>query len=160
MLDDFLHAAMLRGTFPVARHPLDLYNFVDDSDRAILLERGLLPWWSHPELTIKFFRPLSSGLLWADHVLLGDAALPRHLHSYVWWVLGVLAAAALFRRSFSPRVAWTATFAYAAAPCHAMPLAWVANREALVSLAFGITGLVVHARFRERGRALDALIAT
>lgn len=159
MLDDFLHSSMLEGTFPVARHPLDLYNFVDDSDRAALLERGLLPWWSHPELTIRFCRPLSSGLLWADHTLLGEGALLRHLHSYLWWALAVLAAAALYRRAFSPRVAWIATFGYALAPCHAMPLAWIANREVLVSLAFGTSALIVYTRWREKGRARDAALA-
>ncbi len=159
MLDDFLHSSMLEGTFPVARHPLDLYNFVDDSDRAILLERGLLPWWSHPALTIRFFRPLSSGLLWADHALLGEGALSRHVHSYLWWVLAVVAAAALLRRSFSPRVAWMATFAYALAPCHAMPLAWIANREVLVSLAFGTAALIAYLRWREQRRPGDAALA-
>jgi hypothetical protein len=159
MLDDYLHSSMIQGTFPAARHPLDLYNFVDDSDRAALFDRGLLPWWSHPQLTIRFFRPLSSALLWGDHLLLGESALPRHLHSYLWWALAVLAAGALFRRSFAPRVAWIATLAYALAPCHAMPLAWIANREVLVSLTFGTTALVFYTRWREDVRARDALVA-
>lgn len=160
ILDDYLHSTMLHGTFAVPRHPLDLYNFVDDGDREALRARGLIPWWSHPELTIRFFRPLSSGLLWVDHALLGDGAPLRHLHSYLWWVFSVLAAAALFRRLLAPRAAWLATFAYGLAPCHAMPLAWLANREALVSLALGTTALVVYLRWRDRRRLVDAVLAT
>ena len=35
-----------------------------------------------------------------------------------------------------------ATVVFALAPCHMMPLAWLANREALVSFTFGLLGLV------------------
>src|SRR5262245_57004599 len=52
--DDYLHAAMVDGTFPVKRSAFDLYAFVDDGDRAALYERGLLPWWSDARLTIRF----------------------------------------------------------------------------------------------------------
>src|SRR3954466_2834445 len=49
-LDDHLQGAMVEGTFPAARSPLNLYDFVDDGDRKMLTDRGLLPWWSHPQL--------------------------------------------------------------------------------------------------------------
>src|SRR6185436_13697631 len=71
LLDDYLHASMIDGTFPAPRGPFDLYDFVNDADRPVLTERGMLPWWSHPDLTVRFFRPLPSALLWADHKLLG-----------------------------------------------------------------------------------------
>lgn len=159
LLDDYLHSSMIHGTFVVPRHPLDLYNFVDDSDRALLRERGLLPWWSDPELTIRFFRPLSSGLRWAEHRLFGDRPLPGHLHSFLWWIASVLAARGLFRRSFAPRTAAIATFVFALAPCHAIPLAWLANREALVSLSLGTLGLLAHLRWRDGGSIGHALLA-
>jgi hypothetical protein len=155
LLDDYLHASMIDGTFPAHRSPFDLYNFVNDADRSILVERGMLPWWSHPRLVIRFFRPLSSALIWADHRLLGNGPIPLHVHSFLWWVAAVFAARALFRRLFSERVAWIATVIFALAPCHALPLAWLANREALVSLTFGAFGLVAYVRFREQRAALD-----
>src|SRR4051794_28837520 len=65
ILDDYMHASMIEGSIGVRRGPFDLYDFVNDVDRATFLERGLLPWWSHPRLTIRFFRPLSSALRWA-----------------------------------------------------------------------------------------------
>ena len=61
-LDDHLQGAMVEGTFPAARGPFDLYNFVDEGARASLTQRGLLPWWAHPHLKIRFFRPLASAL--------------------------------------------------------------------------------------------------
>jgi len=159
-LDDYLQGAMVEGTFPAARGPFDLYDFIGDGDRAALTARGLLPWWTDPRLTIRFFRPLSSALLWLDHRAFSHAALPMHLHSFAWWVVAALAAHALFRAALPQRAALVATAIFALAPCHALPLAWVANRESLVSLAFGALALRFQAAFRE-GRALrDALLAS
>ena len=159
LLDDYLHASMIDGTFPAHRGPFDLYNFVNDTDRAVLIDRGMLPWWSHPRLVIRFFRPLSSALLWADHRLFGNSPLPLHLHSFVWWAAAVLAARSLFRRCFSSRVSWLATVIFALAPCHALPLAWLANREALVSLTFGALGLATYVQWRETRAPFDGAIA-
>ena len=159
LLDDYLHASMLRGTFPAERSPFELYDFVNDADRELLRAHGLLPWWTDPTLTIRFLRPLSSALLWVDHQLFGEHPLWPHLHSFLWWMAVVIGAAALFRRLFTPRVATMATFLFALAPCHAIPLAWLANREALVSLTLGIAGLLALLRVRESGRGWDALLA-
>jgi hypothetical protein len=164
-LDDYLHIAMLEGTFPgaAARAPFDLYDFVGDDNRAQMLERGLLPWWTEPGLRIRFFRPLASALAWADHRVFGHHPLPMHLHSLAWWVLAVLAAHRLFSRLLGDRVdrrvIFVATAIFALAPCHALPLAWLANRETLVALAFGIAALDAHARFRDRGGLRHALLA-
>lgn len=146
---------MVEGTFPARRGVLDLYDFVDDGDRVALLARGLLPWWTDPRLTIRFFRPLSSALLYLDHRLFSHAALPMHLHSLAWWAAAVLAARALFRRALPERPALLATAIFALSPCHALPLAWVANREALISLAFGALGVAAHARWVERRGVRD-----
>jgi hypothetical protein len=170
LLDDYLHVAMVEGTFPAHRGPLDLYDFVSDADRDLLFSRGILPWWSHPRLTIRFFRPLSSALLWANHRVFGSNVIALHAMSLLWWVGAVLAARALFNRLFSSRessrvssrVAWMATVIFALAPCHAIPLAWLANFEVLVSLTLGTIGLAAYVRWREdrsKGAALLATIA-
>ncbi len=159
LLDDYLHIAMVERTFPAERSAFDLYDFVDDGVRPALMERGLLPWWAHPKLTLRFLRPLSSALLWVDHTVFGRAPLPMHLHSLAWWVAAAVAARALFRRALSPRIVVLATAIFALASCHAMPIAWLANREALVSLTFGTLALAVHARWRETGRGRDAALA-
>jgi len=159
-LDDHLQGAMVEGTFPAKRSAFDLYAFVDDGDRAALMARGLLPWWSDPRLTICFFRPLSSALLWFDHRVLAHAPLPMHLHSLAWWIAAALAARMVFARLLSPRVALIATAIFALAPCHALPLAWVANRETLVCLAFGALALDAQARWRDQRRPREGLFAT
>lgn len=158
-LDDFNQAAMVRGTYPAPRGPLDLYNFVNAADRRALLARGVLPWWTDPSLRVRFLRPLSSGLLWLDYRLFGQAPLPPHLHSFVWWAAAVLAAHGLFRRLIPSVGVIAATFVFALSPSHAVPLAWLANREALVSLAFGLLALGAYLRWREGQAFRDGLLA-
>ena len=108
-LDDYFQTSMIEGTYPAPRSPFDLYDFVGDADRALLLDRGLLPWWSHPQLKVRFLRPLSSALLYADHRVFGDHPLLSHLHSFAWWAAAVLAAGALYRRTLTSRAAVVAT---------------------------------------------------
>jgi hypothetical protein len=159
-LDDYLHSAMARGTFPTPRSAFDLYDFVDDGDRDALFARGLLPWWSDPKITIRFFRPLSSALLFLDHRVFGTHPFPMHVHSLLWWAAAVLAARALFAKVLvEKRATFIATLVFAIAPCHAVPLAWLANREVLLALTFGALALPAYARFREEGSIKAAMAA-
>jgi len=126
-----------------------------------MMREGLLPWWSHPQLTIRFFRPLSSAVRYAELRWLGPGSvLLPHVHSLLWWVLAVLAAWSLFGRLLPPRPAQLATAIFALGPWHVLPIAWLANREVLMSLAFGLVALVAQLRLRDEGRARDAVLAT
>jgi hypothetical protein len=157
-LDDYLQTLMVDGRFPVARHPLNLYDFVSDENRALFRERGLLPWWTHPQLTMRFLRPVSSFLLWFElHTLHFDVAL-QHAHSFLWWIAAVFAARGLYLRVLPRRAAWLALLIFAVAPCHVMPLGWIANRNALVCLVFGLLALRTHHTFCERARPEAALL--
>lgn len=157
-LDDYTQAAMVEGTFPVHRGPTGLYDFVGDDDRQALLDRGVLPWWTNPTLKVRFFRPLSSALLYAEHRVFSHAPLPMHLSSFAWWIAAVLAARSLFRRVGLGRAATIATVVFALSPCHALPLAWVANREVLMSLTFGALALGALVRTRA-GPSVGAYLA-
>jgi hypothetical protein len=158
-MDDYLHRAMAGGRWLAPRAPWELYDLYAPAERAAAMARGVLPWWTDPRFSIRFLRPLSSALLWADHRLFGEHPLLFHLHSLAWWALAVLGARALFRRSLTPRAAALATFIFAVAPCHAAPLAWLANREALVALALGTWGISFYLRARREGRAAFTLAA-
>jgi hypothetical protein len=159
MLDDYIHAAMVDGTYGPPRGPFDLYDFVGAGEASQLVERGFLPWWSHPALKIRFFRPLASVLRWNDQRVFGRNPLVLHAHSLAWWVLAVLAARSLFKRVLPPRPLLLATAIFALAPCHVLPLAWLANREVLLSLTLGTLGLGAYARWREERRAKDGALA-
>jgi hypothetical protein len=158
-LDDYIHTLMLEGRFPVPRSPFNLYDFIGDENRELFLERGLLPWWTHPELKLRFFRPLSSILMWLDQRVLGLSVLGQHLHSFLWWGLCVLAARRLLNRMLPRRAALLATLIFAFAPCHAFPIGWTANRNALVALVLGTLALDAQERFGMRGERRAGLSA-
>ena len=158
-LDDYAHISMVAGTYPAHRGPTELYDFVSSADRGVLIERGVLPWWTDPRLELRFFRPLASALLYFEHRLLGDAPGAMHAVSFAWWLAALFAAHALYRRLMPARVALIAAAIFALAPCHAVPIGWVANREVLLSLVFGALGLAAHVTFRSQGTKKHAALA-
>jgi hypothetical protein len=159
LLDDYTQRAMAEGRYPSPPGPFQLYDFIDDANRATLLDRGILPWWSHPKMVMRFLRPLSSALLWVDYRVAGGHPLWGHIHSFLWWAAACFAVHALLRRLFSARVAWLGVAIFALAPCHALPLAWMANREELVSTALGTAAFAVYLRWREERRGRDGWLS-
>jgi hypothetical protein len=155
ILDDYTQLAMTQGTYPSHPGPFALYDFINDSNRVSLIERGILPWWSNPRMVLRFLRPLPSGLIWVDHRVLGASAFLGHVHSLLWWMATCLAVYLLLRGLFSERVARLAAIVFVLAPCHALSLAWLANREEFVSAALGTAALARHARWREGRGARD-----
>jgi len=141
--DDYNQTAMIAGRYPSHPGPLDLYDFINDGNRSALIERGFLPWWTDPKMELRFLRPLSSALLWLDYRVFGESGIVfEHLHSLFWWALASVGLFTLLKRLFSPRVATLGVLVFAIAPCHDLPLTWIANREALVSVAIGTFALV------------------
>ncbi|MGB1012699.1 MAG: hypothetical protein ACPG4T_01095 [Nannocystaceae bacterium] len=133
-LDDFAHLAMLSGEYPLERAWWDLFNFVDGSadEVAALQAFGSLPWWSDPGLRLAAFRPLASGLTAVDTWVFGHHAFAAHLHSLLWW-LGLLGAYLGVLRRFLPGPAvWVGLALFALDASHTLPLAWLANRNALI----------------------------
>jgi hypothetical protein len=152
MADDFVHAAAVAGRLP--QHPggLDLYDFAD-GDPAHLAERMQLvyPWWTSPDLKLRFFRPLSSVLSWADFTLWRGSPWVAHLLSLLWYLATVAAVGVLMRRCLGGAVAGLATLLFAIDDAHWMPAVWLANRNALVAAAPALWGLVAWLRYREDG---------
>jgi hypothetical protein len=161
MLDDHAQRAMVEGTYPLySGSPFNLYDFVNGANRDQLFERGIIPWWTQPGLVVRFFRPLSSALVWLDNLAFGGSPVEQHVHSFFWWAAASLAVHALLRRSFSARVALMGAAMFALAPCHAVPMVWIANREVLLSTALGTAALLVYSRWRDEGKPRDALLGS
>jgi hypothetical protein len=158
-LDDFTQRAIIEGTLTPRRGPFNLYDLIADDNRAALLDRGVIPWWSEPNLTMRFLRPLPSLLVWVDQRLFGNGAFGPHVFSFLWWAAAVLAAHVLYRTAVGNRAAWIATLVFALSPSLAVPLVWLANRTVLLSVTFGALALALYLRWRN-GRRRDVGLAT
>ncbi|HEX9101592.1 MAG TPA: hypothetical protein VF997_05275 [Polyangia bacterium] len=158
-----------RGLHPVAGLPesrFDLFSFVGHSTGNALAQMnvGVLPWWTDPEVKLAFWRPLSALTHLVDWRLWPRSPAAMHVHSLVWFALALAAVAALYRRFFAAfggapagGVAWAAglaTLLYAIDDAHGPAVGWVANRNAMIAVAFAVPVLLLHDRWRrQRWRA-------
>jgi hypothetical protein len=155
--DDFVHELALLGqASPIVgfrRFSLDLFRFASPDVNQTLVNEGVLPWWIDPHVRFAFFRPLASATHLLDHVLFADNAVIMHVHTVLWHVLTLVAVRALFRAVFGP--GWLATLAlclYALDDARGSPVAWVANRNELISCALSVYVLTWHHRARRDAR--------
>jgi hypothetical protein len=72
ILDDYAFVGWLEGTSPRRVTPFDLYEFAsgERAENFEMVRRGPWPWWTDLDFKIRFFRPLSSALLFIDHAVL------------------------------------------------------------------------------------------
>lgn len=160
--DDLLHRVMLENSdHELARSRFDLYDFTGRHAEWVRpgMDEGHLPWWTTDELSLIFFRPLSSLSLAADHALFGRAALPAHVHSLLWFALLAGFAVALLRRLVRPTAATLAALVYSLAGAHAMATSWLAARHTLIGAAFGMIALWAHVSWRQEGDGRRAWLA-
>lgn len=155
--DDLFHELMLRtdpGVGENLSRPFDLFAFAtgDISANHRLMDEGVFPWWTDPTVKLAFWRPLTCLTHLLDHQLGAHNAFLMHLQSMIWFAVLLLGVASLYRRLLVP--AWVAGLAlllYAIDDARAPAVAWVANRNALVSMAFAVPALVFHVKWRRDG---------
>jgi len=152
--DDYVEYAMLKGVYPVRRAPYDLFNFVDGTpdEAKALMNFGALPWWTHPDLRLAMMRPLSSALIVLDHALFSRNPFYFHIHSMLWWAFLIFCTAWVLRELLPMSIAAIAVILFTIEEGHSLPVVWLANRSALVSLSFGLLGLWGHIRWRRSKR--------
>ncbi len=165
LADDYFHKALITGSPampPVENVALELFVFFDgteDGYRA-LAERGLLPWWAPEIVRAAFLRPVAAVTHQLDYLLWPDSPALMHLHSLAWLGLVVVLASWLYRRlSSGPLVAGAAALLFALEDGHAASASWIANRNALMALAFVIAALLMHHRWRKQRWLAGSILA-
>jgi hypothetical protein len=168
-LDDYPQRLILLSTSEADIPPLSVYATVPGDAASVrhFIDRGILPWWSAPDLKLAFCRGLSAADLWLDYQLFPDSPVLFHAESLLWFAAMLAALALLYRRLLVPTspaspvspasLAGFAGLLYAIDPGHAVPVAWIANRNALLATFFGALALLAHDRWRRDGWRPGAL---
>ena len=175
--DDFVHGAALIGpssyTDRLAEAGLpqagsgelpdvlfNTYIAVHPEHNLVDLKRyGALPWWAYDGLRVAFWRPLAALTHWLDYRLFPGRFDLMHVHSIVWFAAVVLVVALLYRR-IAP-VGWMAGLAglmYLLNDDGYFPTMWIANRNLLIALVFGVLTLLAYDRWRSRNWRPGAVI--
>lgn len=157
LVDDYHHKLLMsdyEGVIKSMDSPLDMFNFLDgDPERAAKgIDYGILPWWTYDKIKGAFLRPLASITHWFDYLVWPDSPVLMHAHSVVLYGILVMLAAFLYRRFAT--VGWAAGLAailYAIDDAHGTTVGWLANRNAILAVLFGVLVLIVHDRWRRGG---------
>lgn len=132
----------------------DLYAAAE-GDPALTRARmdvGFSPWWTLPELRLRFLRPVSAATHYVEYAAWPDAAWLMHAQSLAWYAGLVVGVGTLLRRWLGPTwVAGLGTLFFAIDDAHATPVGWIAQRNALVSAVLVVLVLLVHDRWRRDG---------
>ncbi len=152
IIDDWGHAATVQGKVPGPHAWWNLYDFGDGDPVRMRMAQDIgYPWFAHPELRVRFLRPLSSALTYLDHTAFADCPALAHAVSIALYALVVAGVATLLLRTLGPGLGGLAALLYAVDDAHTLPATWLANRNALVAVAPAIWGTVAWLRWRQRG---------
>lgn len=148
VLDDHVLALQMRDDPGIAgfrSRPLDLFTFTDGdpaNNHALVDEGALLPWWSHPQLRVAFFRPLACATHVIDFALFADHPAWMYVHSLLWWAALLFGLAHIYHRFHGHTVfAGFALLLYAIDDVHGATLSWISNRNAVIATVLALPAL-------------------
>lgn len=157
MLDDFPHQMAFQPDFPIQpggpRGDWDLFRFMgpDRSYFRYQQELGLMPWWTTPTIRLAFLRPLSALSHALDYRHWPDKPWLMHLESVLIYCGIALALCRLYRRLLGITVAaGIAAVMFAVDDAHSLPIVWIANRNALWAMFFGVLCLSSFIAYRRQ----------
>jgi len=114
-----------------------------------LIDLGHLPWWTEGHFRIAFFRYFTVLTMWLDYRLWPESPLLMHAHSLLWFAILTVSVVIFYRQLFGPTVvAGLAALLYTLDDARAVPVIWLANRNALTAAVFGVLCLWAHDRWR------------
>ena len=158
-VDDHLHRVRLGDGAPIegfSGGADELFTFAsgEPRDMQALMDRGVFPWTTRPDLRLAFFRPLAAATHVVDHALWPSSPVAAHAHNLVWYAVLLWVVARLYRRVQAlPWIAGLSLLLYALDDARAPTVGWVANRQAIISAACGFGAVLAHHLWRrERWR--------
>lgn len=143
--DDHVHLALVQEGSPISG------LFMITPDRfARGLEIGQFAWWTNPQLSGHFFRPLSALLHYVEYRAYPGAPWLMHVVSVLAYAALVVLACRLYRVLLptSPRTAAVAALLFAIDDGHAPTVGWIAGRNTMLAGLFALCALWFHIRAR------------
>ncbi|MBN2138041.1 MAG: hypothetical protein JW720_09550 [Sedimentisphaerales bacterium] len=152
---------LFRGARDLPDAIFGLYAFFADEEGVKQIkDYGIIPWWTDPNCQISFWRPVTSFTIWLDYQLFPDSAPLQHLHSILWYAGAVFVLTVLYRRiGGAGWIAGLAALLYVLEACNYMPVAFIANRNAVIALLFGVSALLMHDKWRRGGGLPEAVLS-
>ncbi len=160
-LDDYFHWGLVTQRSQVLQtvspaSPYGLFSFVDGDPARVmdLMNLGLAPWWTYPEVEYAFWRPLTELTHGLDYSLWPQHPMIMHLHSMLYFALMLWCGFRLFKLIQGENSAWIwAAFLFALSYTHGVPAGWLANRNAVLAVLFVILTLHSHHNWRQGDRS-------
>ena len=167
-LDDYFHWGLVTQRSQVLQtvspaSPYGLFSFVDGNPARVmdLMNLGLAPWWTYPQVEYAFWRPLTELTHGLDYSMWPNHPMIMHVHSLVYFALMLWCGFRLFKLIQGENAAWIwAVFLFALSYTHGVPAGWLANRNAVLAVIFVILTLQFHHHWRETDRGLLNLRAS
>jgi hypothetical protein len=154
--DDLIHRTiLLKASFAEALTTLFVFAAPDRNPQW--MDIGAMPWWTAPRLHIAFFRPLTALTHWIDYRLWPQSALLMHAQSVLWYGAICILVTITYRRLMGATwIAGLAAFLFTVNSVHLGAVHWLANRNILLALFFGLLALNSHHDWRQSGKHANA----
>lgn len=157
MGDDLLHYLLFNkpDTLPLRADYsfFNLFSFVDDDkgNRLKLMQISLLPWWVSTDFTWNFWRPLAELTHGLDYVFFKRNFIFMHLHSLFWFALLLFLMLKMYRVLFQEKALSLLAFGvFAFSLSHAVTVAWLSNRHAIIASIFILGAFLFHHKAEQK----------
>lgn len=165
--DDFYHRLILLNLVPTGLETSDasiwgLFTFLDgDPERTRLaIDQGIMPWWAQEEVKYAHWRPFAELTHFVDYLFWPNQPVLMHLQNSFCYALIIFLLAHFYRPYIQSKLLWAlALLIFIFDSGHAIPVAWIANRNALWALIFSLLVLCLYQRYNSQGRILDYVLA-
>lgn len=176
--DDYMQASLLTGPSPFVERLSerglapdgsgelgtvlsDLYiSVAPKGNLKALRAYGALPWWTYKGYRVAFWRPVAALTYWLDYRLFPHSPAFMHVHNIFWFAVVIGLAGLLYKRLIGVvPVAALAMLLLVLDDSSFFPTMWIANRNLLISLSFGLLAVILHDRWRREHWRPGAVLA-
>jgi hypothetical protein len=158
---DCTHVGVLSGRMEYpGMGPLTLYRFSDGNPQhmSALISAGFQPWFSTLDKKMNMCRHLSSAFTALNYQISGMNPVGYVLHSVLWYLVLIVLVGFLVQRivpgsgggTVHP-VSFITVIIFALAYRNAFIITYGGARWLLITMAFGLAGLLAHIKWREQG---------